>query len=80
MMSVEIDIDTIRSAFGVLCTVIVFMTAGFIYIFRKMEKKLELAESTLQKYIVAYARLEQRYKELKTDHEACIKTSKGSQS
>ena len=73
----EIDIDTIRGAFGVLCGVIVFMTGGFIYIFRKMEKKLELAESTLQKYIVAYTRLEQRYQELKTDHEACLKNISG---
>lgn len=70
---VEIDISTIRTLFGVLCGVIVFMTAGFIYIFKKMETKLEQTETALKDYLIAYTRLEARYQELKDDHDRCLR-------
>ena len=72
----EIDISTIRTAFGVLCAVIVFMTAGFIYIFKKMETKLDEAETALKDYLIAYTRLEARYQELKDDHDRCLRQNK----
>ena len=69
----ELSEETIKLVFGGLTSVIVFMTGGFIYIFRKMESKLEEQAGLINKYMTAYVRLEERYKELKKHHDKCIK-------
>lgn len=67
---------TIKVVVGALAAAIVFMTGGFIYIFRKTEAEVEslkeantTANGLIQKYMTAYIKLETRYKELKRDYE-----------
>lgn len=64
----EIPIEVIYTVVASLAGAIVFMAGGFIYIYRKMEVKLDETEGLLKKYIKAYSQLEVRYKEISRDH------------
>jgi len=67
MLSVEAKV--IYALITALFSAIVFMSGGFIYIYKRMEKKLTDTEEMLMEYLKEHTKMTLQYADLKSEYD-----------